>query len=166
MTWYAPLEISPKKKKKTDLSRSEEALSEFVRVVVLERERPLCPTHTSYCILDAYGRWEFVITPTSGRRTDDSRIAETRILRNSKTLKCDRASTIVCVKKKKTSARTLRKMIHRVCFLSLYWTLPKFSFSLLSRHKMYIYFFFLRNEHTRTCASSVIKNSVIISITS
>jgi len=115
MTWYAPLEISPKKKKKTGPSRSEEALSEFVRVVVLERERPLCPTHTSYCILDAYGRWEFVITPTSGRRTDDSRIAETRILRNPKTLKCDRASTIVCVKKKKkTSARTLRKMIHSV----------------------------------------------------
>lgn len=92
MTWYAPgrrlkplsLSLSPKKKKKTGPSRSEEALSEFVRVVVPERKRPLCPTHTSYCILDAYGRWEFVITPTSGRRMDDSRIAETRILRNPK----------------------------------------------------------------------------------
>lgn len=96
MTWYAlgrrsPLEISQKKQALP--SRSEEALSEFVRVVVPERERPLCPTHTSYCIPDAYGRWEFVITPTSGRRTDDSRIAETRILRNSKTLKkCNRVS--------------------------------------------------------------------------
>jgi len=106
--------LQKKEKKETGPSRSEEALSEFVRVVVLERERPLCPTHTSYCILDAYGRWEFVITPTSGRRTNDSRIAETRILRNPKTLKCDRASTIVCVKKKKKSVRTLRKMIHSV----------------------------------------------------
>ena len=70
-------------------SRSEEALSEFVRIVVPEKEQPLCLTHTSYCIPDMYGRWEFIITPTSGRCTDDSRIAEMRILRNPKTLNCN-----------------------------------------------------------------------------
>jgi len=99
MTWYAPgrqspLEISLKKKQILPFERSGLGIRACV-VPDRERERPLCPTHTSYCIPDAYGRWEFVITPTSGRRMDDSRVAETRILRNSKTLKCNRVSAFI-----------------------------------------------------------------------
>lgn len=83
MTWYAPgrrwKSLCKKKKKKKGRSLPFERSRLGIRAcVVPERERPLCPTHTSYCIPDAYGRWEFVITPTSGRRMDDSRVAGTQ----------------------------------------------------------------------------------------
>jgi len=43
------------------------------------RQRTAFVSHaTSYCIPDTYGRCEFVITPTSGRRKDGSRVSWTR----------------------------------------------------------------------------------------